>query len=67
MDVLWGPLYFVFDRAPENRLTGWVLLLLCAALFLLSVVKPRGWTLLLAAFGLLLWLASGILGCGINV
>jgi hypothetical protein len=65
--ILWGPLYFKFDVAWENQVTGAVLTAVLIPCMVLWIFKPRKWTITLAFFGAILWLVSGELGRGIDV
>ncbi len=65
-DLLLGPLTFVLDVAPTNRVWGIVLtiiLVLCIAAYPL---KPRIWTAIITGLGILGWMLLGLIGGGIN-
>jgi len=65
-NVLWGPVYFILDAAPANRLFGVVsAAMLLAAVFAL-VRKPRLATAFLSVLAGLLWLVIGVLGRAIG-
>ncbi|AWM40370.1 hypothetical protein GobsT_11450 [Gemmata obscuriglobus] len=64
--MLFGPLTLVLDSSRENQFWGAVLLVLCATAFASAIVRPRPWSLVLAALAAVLWLIAGWLGVGIN-
>ena len=65
-NFLWGPLYFILDVAPENQISGWILLLICAMAILSYPLRPRTWSAILALLGVLAWLFFGLIGAGID-
>jgi len=66
MGPLWGPLYFVFDSAPINQITGIVLVLVLGAGMIAFPLWPRKLTAAVFIPAILLWLLCGIIGNGIN-
>lgn len=65
--IWWGPIYFIHDGSRENQFGGWVLACLSAALVMPVCFRLTPISLLLAGCGVAWWLASGLLGLGINV
>ena len=66
--IFWGPLYFIFDVAWENQLTGIVIAAICIAFMSSILVFPkRPITLVFFVLGCVLWLFSGMIGRGIDV
>jgi hypothetical protein len=66
-NVLWGPLYFVFDSAPENQITGWILTPILLGMMALYPIRRTPLSAAVAGVGIALWLIAGVLGWGINV
>ena len=66
MSAIWGPLYFLFDSAPVNQITGIVLVCVLGAGMIAFPLWPRKLTGLMFILAVLLWLISGVIGEGIN-
>jgi NADH:ubiquinone oxidoreductase subunit K len=56
----------VADSAPENKLVGLAAVAVLGIGMFSVVVKPNAITVLLCWTSVLLWLALGVLGAGIN-
>ena len=61
-----GPILFIRDVSPENQAWGIVLCLLLIPCFLIGVVRPRWWSILISALAVAAWLFFGVIGEGIN-
>ncbi len=64
--AFWGPLYFVRDVAPENKIQGLILcaiLLPCIAAF---PMKRNAITAAISLLAILFWLFLGVIGEGIG-
>lgn len=61
-----GPLYFAWDVAWENQVTGVVACLLLVPGLLLGLLRPRWWTGLISLVSAILWLLLGAIGSGID-
>jgi hypothetical protein len=64
--LLWGPLYFVFDVSPENQVFGYFAIALFASVVIAAIRKPNYVTTLLLFVAVILWIACGEFGKGIN-
>jgi len=66
MNALFGPIILIRDVAPGNQVAGVVLCLLLLPCVLSVVVRPRPWSVALAILAALAWLATGVVGMGID-
>jgi hypothetical protein len=64
--VLLGPLHFLMDTAPENRITGIVLCLVLLPCLAAFPLKPNFVTALVSLLAGLCWFAIGVIGAGIG-
>lgn len=67
IEVLRGPLLFVVDPAPPNKVFGLVAVPVLAIGMLSVFVKPHVVTAFVCAVSAVLWLALGVLGVGTQV
>lgn len=65
--TLWGPILFVLDVAPANKVFGAVACVVLIPCMLLWAVRPKFWSVVLAAAAALVWLFLGAVGAGIDV
>jgi hypothetical protein len=65
--ALWDPLYFAFDGAIANQVTGVVFTLVLAPCMASWLLWPQKWTALLSILAMLAWIFVGIIGSGIDV
>ena len=66
MIYLWGPLHFVMDSAPENKLTGFVLCAILVPCLMAFPLKPNLVTAVVFFLAILCWFAAGVIGAGIQ-
>ena len=62
MDVVLGPVLFVLDVAPANRLASLCLSSVLVPCMLVGIVRPRPWLIALSVVAALVWLCLGVVG-----
>lgn len=66
MRALLGPFLFLADGSAENQRAGAIMLIVLVLCLTFWIVRPRAWSISLAALAAVAWLIVGILAEGIG-
>ncbi len=64
--MFWGPLYFVMDAVPENRVTGVILCAILLPCIVAFPIRPNRITATVSLLAIVCWLSLGVIGAAIG-